>query len=382
MRKLYIFTVVVTLCSFSFAQTQKLGWSTGYYTSWSQGGYPPSKIPWRSFTHICQFALIPNSSGGVGGLTDAACTALVTEAHKNGVKALICVGGGGTGAAFVSASSAANRTTFIANVVNFMKKYGYDGVDLDWEEVNGATTSFVALYKEMRAALDKISPRPMLTSAMADYLAPECAQTWPYCDQMNAMCYWTRASGMDKFMAPLLSAGVPKSKLGVGMGFATADGELDTDPASVKAKILYAMNNGYGGVMQWAIDQDAARNGGKTPSLDTIAHYIVRTPTLVMSTNGTRYTKEVCLAVKSDRTTGLSEIRYTVLPAADGSGAAVDLSLFDLKGALIKTFVHGRSTPGVYTVRLGDGASIHPGTYIVRLTTGSSIEASKAFIFK
>ena len=57
-------------------------------------------------------------------------------------------------------ASASNRKLFINSLLTFMPKYGFQGVDLDWEypvapERGGTdddTQNFVLLVKEMRAA--------------------------------------------------------------------------------------------------------------------------------------------------------------------------------------------------------------------------------------
>lgn len=49
-----------------------------------------------------------------------------------------------------------------------MSTRGYDGVDLDWEPLESSDTAlFTNLVTELREALDEISPRPLLTAAVA-----------------------------------------------------------------------------------------------------------------------------------------------------------------------------------------------------------------------
>jgi hypothetical protein len=355
-----------------------VGWSTGYYTSWSQGSYPPTKINWKAFTHICHFSCGPNSSGGISGLGGTASTNLIAEAHKNNVKVLLCVGGAGSGGSFAGAANPTNRSKFISNMIKFMTQYGYDGIDLDWEELSGADAYYVALHKEMRDSLNKMTPRPLFTVAMANYLATVDGQIWPYMDQMNSMTYWTQVSGLDGDFSGLLSKGIPKSVLGVGLGFATEDGEIDITPALCKAKVIYTLDKGYGGIMMWAIDKDASRNGGATPCLDTIAHYVNKTTGSFMAVNEVRYEKQVSLLIRNNAKGSVQEIRYSI-PVASGP-SYVDLGVFDIKGALVTTLVRGQGNPGTFSVPFAK--QFGAGEYVVKLSTDSKVAAAKTFIVK
>jgi hypothetical protein len=105
------------------------------------------------------------------------------------------------------------------------------------------------------------------------------------------MSYWTRIiqngavdeKAIAKDMQGLVDKGVPKAKLGVGMGFDYEEGspagshaEVDCDPQACAAKCRFAIASGYGGVMIWAIDKDAKKNGGKQPCHDAVSAF---TPT-------------------------------------------------------------------------------------------------------
>lgn len=71
------------------------------------------------------------------------------------------------------ASTAANRAAFINNVLNQLKSYGFDGIDIDWEypgtERGGAENdgeNFLSLLKEFEAAIDTAG-RPVIISFTA-----------------------------------------------------------------------------------------------------------------------------------------------------------------------------------------------------------------------
>ena len=84
--------------------------------------------------------------------------------NKNSaLKVVVAIGGWGEGAAKYSrmASSMASIDTFVASVVEFVRKYDLDGFDLDWE-FPGATdrgaspadkTNLILLLQKLRSAL-------------------------------------------------------------------------------------------------------------------------------------------------------------------------------------------------------------------------------------
>ena len=65
-----------------------------------------------------------------------------------------------------AACNATNRARFIANLVAVMRQYGYDGIDLDIEQdwQSPTHTDYIACIAGLRAALDAITPRRLLTA--------------------------------------------------------------------------------------------------------------------------------------------------------------------------------------------------------------------------
>jgi chitinase len=268
------------------AAENKVGWVTAYWAGWVR--ISPNDVPWKTYTHLCIFSATPDARGGCKlamGWNDRRVKAAVAEGHRNGVKVLLCVGGGGEGRNFVaSTADAALRATLIKNIIALMKRYDFDGIDMDWEELQGKNAEYVALHKELRAAIDKIAPRPLLTAAIANWMFNRTtAQIHACTDQLNNMSYWTRAvrdgaedsTDIAKDMQGLVVKGVPKAKLGVGIGldYEERHAEVDCDPRACAAKCRFAIDKGYGGVMIWAIDKDAKKFGGKHPCHEAISAY-------------------------------------------------------------------------------------------------------------
>jgi chitinase len=184
------------------------------------------------------------------------------------LKTLISVGGWTLSGRFSDAAlTAASRATFAQSCVDFLRDYGFDGIDIDWEyPVGGGLESntcrpedkqnFTLLLRDVRAALDAAGAaddrRYLLTiAAPAGYdkvANMEPANYHQYLDWINVMTYdyfgaWElsytanhgafeadlglptpnpelRSKYNTRFaMEQYVSAGVPASKLVIGLPF-------------------------------------------------------------------------------------------------------------------------------------------------------------------
>jgi chitinase len=144
----------------------------GYYASWAAySGFTPDKIDASKLTHInYAFANIGTDlkiSIGDPDIDPSNFSKLITlkETYPN-LKTIISVGGWSWSGKFSDAAlTDASRIAFADSCVDFIVKYGFDGVDLDWEYPVGGglstnvnrpedKTNFTLLLKKLRERLD------------------------------------------------------------------------------------------------------------------------------------------------------------------------------------------------------------------------------------
>ncbi|MDB5047382.1 MAG: chitinase [Fibrobacteres bacterium] len=352
-----LLTAALILTTGVMAQAQYkgkyVGWSAGYIFTGST-----SQVAWKSFTHLLNFQVTVSGNGSInpGSLAMNSAT-FVSACHQHGVKALVCIGGAGESPHFSAATgSAATQTILVKNILNLVRSGGYDGVDMDWEagEENdnaAMVTRFKSLHKELRDSIDKMSPRPMMTAAVATDWYPNCtASIAPYLDQMNNMSYYNRVKDMDGLFKPVLDKGVPKGLQGVGFGFDT-DNEI-TDVADIAAKCRYAIDNGYGGIMVWDITHAPAA------TMDTVARYVSLAYTTGISTIGNFKRDNASFSIKRNGLTGRNGISYAAIPGPDG---ALVPGVYDFQGIRVRN-------PGA------------AGAYVIRLSAGTNADFSKAIL--
>lgn len=224
-------------------------WVSGYYVAYQHDMLPPEQIDWSGLTHIVMGRITANADGTVntdfdiGSPAGPALARQVAQlAHANNKKAILMLGGDGNGAAIHSAVRD-HRPEFIANLVRTMDDYGYDGIDLDWEN-DVDWVLFASFAKELRdAAPDKIITLPGgAINANYQVVDPQVVNVTQYVDQFNLMTYYpstawsgvgwnswhnsplkgmkpTTPVSIEDSLARYAAAGVPKNKLGMGVGF-------------------------------------------------------------------------------------------------------------------------------------------------------------------
>jgi chitinase len=246
-------------------------WVSAYYAGWywDWTGFDPAvavaAVDMTTMTHLIFGRYAPGAGslgGSAGQVIPGAGTghsqvedALIAAAHAHGVKALMMLGGAGDGAGFVaSTASASGRASFINNLLDICVARNYDGIDVDWEEGLDTTAQqdqLIAFLGELRTAAasrpryrQPNDPFIITLPGFALNLNYETVPAWKVTvaslvDQYNLMTYsqnfW--ASGWETWFFGALEghgpthptsiagsiqryvdAGVPRSKLGMGIG--------------------------------------------------------------------------------------------------------------------------------------------------------------------
>ncbi|MDZ4769126.1 MAG: glycoside hydrolase family 18 protein [Chloroflexota bacterium] len=254
----------------------------GYFTSWGIYGrqYFVNEIPADKLTHI-NYAFVNISETGECILGDEWADTqhvylgndagspppgnfnqlnLLKEAYPH-LQTLISVGGWTWSGRFSDmALTTESRQRFAASCVDFMLRYGFDGIDLDWEYPTGGGNvgnierpedqeNFILLLAEFRAQLDaqgSTDGRPYLLTIAAGageraYATLDWSRIHPLLDWINVMAYdmsgaWSDLTGfnaplfdstanppegtsVDTALRAYLALGVPSDKLVMGVAF-------------------------------------------------------------------------------------------------------------------------------------------------------------------
>lgn len=184
----------------------------------------PQTIQYSKYTHINYSFFVPTTSGDVVesdawadenlllGETDwnnggyKPNTSIVDLAHQAGVKIVMAVGGWNHSPIFPDiAANPSTRQRMVNTIIAHVKKYKFDGVDMDWEYPGdpgqgggaGDYYNFTYLIKELRQALNNLSKETGKTYSLSSCFSADKEKMknidWeaivPELDFINLMTY-------------------------------------------------------------------------------------------------------------------------------------------------------------------------------------------------
>lgn len=254
------------------------------------------RIQFDKLTQVNYSFVVPSSTGGVSAPDEAVLARLVEQARAHGVKVGVAVGGWNDGDASAFEAMAASpvaRELFIANLVALTDRYDLDGIDMDWEYPNAASSeNFSVLMRDLSILLHaRGKTLSAAVIAMDDehgsFIAPEI---FLYADQINIMAYdwhYDRDGGRPHSPYEVAEAsldywigrGCPKEKAILGVPFygrtpptryseliaadpSAADRDVEgtvhyNGKATMARKTGLAWRKG-GGIMFWELSQDTS----------------------------------------------------------------------------------------------------------------------------
>ena len=231
------------------APTATPQWVLGYYVAYQRTLLPAADIDWNGLTHIVMGRLKANADGTIDTSFDwdttdgpALAKQIASLAHSHGKKAILMLGGSDNSST-VALAVANHRAAFEANLLALVKAYGYDGLDLDWENTIDWSL-FQVFVQELRAK----APTAILTLPVGalnlnyETVDPHLKTMAASLDRLDIMAYapstaWAGSGWLSWFNSPLggekpatpvsivssleayVTAGVPKAKLGMGTSF-------------------------------------------------------------------------------------------------------------------------------------------------------------------
>ena len=171
----------------------------GYFPSYRN----PAEVPDVKFrmTSVVNYAFFSvNASGTLDVQSPSTLTAVIAKARANNAKVFVSLNdGSGDGKTnFKSmAASVSGRNNFVKDVMNKVRQYGFDGVDVDWEfptTTDGTDLTFTALMKELSDSLHRDARYYLSAAITAGKYAGSIRdairnELFPFVDFFNIMAY-------------------------------------------------------------------------------------------------------------------------------------------------------------------------------------------------
>jgi GH18 family chitinase len=296
-----------------------LGWTShasaqscrvvGYYPWWASD---VSSIEYEWLTNVLYFALDVTAAGDLvdTNINYSELYAVRDRVHAAGGRMGICVGGWLTNDGFSPmAADPVARAHFIDHVKDFCLDHHLDGVDLDWEPVESAADqdNYSLLLRELSEVM-----RPLgKDTSVAVSAGSENIHAWVagYVDWVAIMAYdmgyphssmddatWALSRWRDTFGFPAekLVLGVPfygRNASNTSWTYASIVATWNPVPAQnwtgkdwdiffngrnlVNTKAQYVLDNGFDGMMIWALGYDAPGEASLLQEIDGVFSWCI-----------------------------------------------------------------------------------------------------------
>jgi chitinase len=255
------------VCAAQPARNEVIGYFPGWRPDTIDTAMSVARIPYDKLTIINYAFWYPRPDGQIVGrdtLGDAtylrgpAGSRLVDRAHDRGVKVMLSLGGWDASDNFPSAASTeAARTAFSASCLETVRRYGFDGIDIDWEYPGFADhhgtpadrANFPLLLRRLRDSLAAEEQRTgktlLLTAALpagrTQLGGVDMPAVLPLLDQVNLMTYdyhgtWETVSGHN---SPLYASRTDDSLRCVEASYLLYTGELGVPPGKLNIGVPF-----------------------------------------------------------------------------------------------------------------------------------------------
>lgn len=236
-------------------------WVLGYWVGYQAELMPVAEIPWAALTHIAIGPMVPRGNGTLDSsmfIDQEAATSyakqIAQEAIAHGVVPILMIGGGGVERQFLKAASR-HKGKLVRNLLALSQSLGFRGFDLDYEgDFNRPANQ--RMFRRLVGALRRASPDAVLTfpaitvtttfpqekavafyAGIANQLDHLFLQTYGMSGPYEGWISWhssplygedsadacsgqpCRPTSIDFNVNRFMGAGIPASKLGLGVGF-------------------------------------------------------------------------------------------------------------------------------------------------------------------
>ncbi len=241
-------------------------------------------------------------ANGVAVVEDSSQLRTVLSYRDYGVRVGLALGGWGAGDFSNAVRTPEARTKFADSIIDLMKKYNFDGVDIDWEYPGSSAAGIPSHYsdtanltlfcKELYTKIKAYRSDALLTMAVAASTAFDFKNLHPYVDYFNLMTYDhsigdTNAyhhsslysgkyahTSVNSAVSKLIGWGVPTNKIIIGAAFYGRTSAFSSkEQAKLGGKLTQALTQTY----SYTKIEEGIKNGTYVEMFDeeACANYII-----------------------------------------------------------------------------------------------------------